>query len=436
MLHTFKGGVHPKYFRYLTRNRSLMIASLPEKVSIPLSQHIGIPAEPVVKRGDYVKVGTMIARGTKFISTSIHSSISGVVSAIENQPHPVLGSAPAIIIEGDGKDEYEAVSTNNPESLSADEILDILKQKGIVGLGGATFPTHAKLTLPKGKKVDTFILNGAECEPYLTGDYRIMVEKTEEIIGGLKIIKKLLNAERSYIGIEKDKPEAIRRFRELLDNEENIEVVPLKVKYPQGGEKQLIKTILNREVPSGGLPVDVGCIVNNVGTALSVYEAIRHGKPLYQRVVTVTGSIVRNPGNLIVRIGTRIGELIDQCGGLTEKAGKIIVGGPMMGFAQHTLDVPVIKSTTGILCLSEKEAEKEGELPCIHCARCVDVCPMGLLPTEMRKEIRAGHWETLKEYNLLDCIECGCCEFSCPANIPLVQLFKLGKSEIRRIERL
>jgi len=435
MAQVFNGGIHPRYFRELTRDKPLREAKLPEEVVIPLSQHIGAPAEPVVKPGDTVKVGTLIGRSSKFISACVHSSLSGRVTAVERRPHPVLGSAVAVVIEGDGKDEHEVFSSQDPEKLSSGEVNKLILQAGIVGLGGAAFPAHVKLTLPEGKKVDTFILNGAECEPYLTGDYRIMVEKTDGIIGGLKIIKRILNAEKAYVGIENDKAEAIKLMSEALKNEESIEVVPLKVKYPQGGEKQLIKTILNREVPSGGLPLDVGCMVSNVGTALSVYEAVRFGRPLYRRVVTVTGTIVKNPVNLLTRIGTRIGDLIEECGGLSEDAAKMITGGPMMGLAQYSADVPVIKGTTGILCLGKKEISLHEELPCIHCARCVDVCPMGLLPTEMRKEVKAGHWEELKDYNLSDCLECGCCQYVCPAHIPLVHLFKLGKSELQRIRQ-
>ncbi|NOY07231.1 MAG: electron transport complex subunit RsxC [Spirochaetes bacterium] len=435
MAQVFNGGIHPRYFRELTRDKPLREAKLPGEVVIPLSQHIGAPAEPVVKPGDMVKVGTLIGRSSKFISASVHSSLSGRVTAVESRPHPVLGNALAVVIEGDGKDEHELFSSQDPENVSPEEVKKLILQAGIVGLGGAAFPAHVKLTLPEGKKVDTFILNGAECEPYLTGDYRIMVERTDDVVGGLKIIKRILKAEKAYVGIEEDKAEAVKSMSEALKNEKSIEVIPLKVKYPQGGEKQLIKTILNREVPGGSLPLDVGCMVSNVGTALSVYEAVSFGKPLYRRVVTVTGAIVKNPVNLLARIGTRIGDLIEECGGLSENAGKVITGGPMMGLAQYSLDVPVIKGTTGILCLGEKEISFHEELPCIRCARCVDVCPMGLLPTEMRKKVKAGHWEELKDYSLSDCLECGCCQYVCPAYIPLVHLFKLGKSELQRIRQ-
>ncbi len=435
MVRAFRGGIHPRYFRELTRDKPLREAKLPEKVVIPLSQHIGAPAEALVKPGDAVKVGTLIGQSSKFISASVHSSLSGRVTAIENRPHPVLGDAMAVVIEGDGKNEHEIFSSRDPEHVSSEEVKKLIINAGIVGLGGAAFPAHVKLFLPRGKKVDTFILNGAECEPYLTGDYRIMVEKTKEVIGGLRIIKRILNTEKAYVGIEKDKTEAIRVMKEALTNEKNIIVIPLTVKYPQGGEKQLIKTILNREIPGGGLPMDAGCMVSNVGTALSVYEAVTFGRPLYRRVVTVTGTMIKNPVNLLARIGTRIGDLIEECGGVTGNCAKVITGGPMMGPAQYSLDVPVIKGTTGILCLGGKEISLHEELPCIHCARCVDVCPMGLLPTEMRKQIKAGRCEELQNYNLSDCLECGCCEYVCPAHIPLVHLFKLGKSEIQRTGR-
>ncbi len=431
----FSGGIHPRYFRELTRDKPIKAAKLPGKVFILLSQHTGAPAEPTVKVGDEVKVGTQIGKSDKFISSPVHSSLSGKVVAIENHSHPVLGSGLAIVIEGDGGDEREEFTSREPETITPEEVRKIIAQAGIVGLGGAAFPTHVKLTPPEGKEIDTFILNGAECEPYLTGDYRVMVEKTDEVVRGLKLIMRTLRVKQAYVAIEKDKAEAIESLGKALQGEEGVEVVPLEVRYPQGAEKQLIKSLLNREVPSGGLPLDVGCVVNNVGTALAVYEAVKSGKPLYERVVTVTGRAVNNPVNLRVRIGTPIGELLEECGGLREDVGKVIIGGPMMGLAQYSLEVPVTKGTSGILCLGEREVIPGEEMPCIRCARCVDACPMGLLPTEIRKEVRARRWERLNDYHLLDCMECGCCQYVCPAQIPLVHLFKLGKSELRRIKR-
>lgn len=435
MVRTFGGGIHPQYFRELTRDKPIREAKLPGKVVIPLSQHTGALAEPRVKVGDEVKVGTRIGESDKFISSPIHSSLSGKVAAIEKHSHPVLGSALAVVIEGDGKDEREEPTLREPEEVTPEEVRKIIAWAGIVGLGGAAFPTHVKLTPPQGKRIDTFILNGAECEPYLTGDYRIMVERANGVVQGLRLIMRTLGVKQAYVGVEKDKAEAIESLSEALRGEEGVEVVPLEVRYPQGAEKQLIKTLLDREVPSEGLPLDVGCVVNNVGTALAIYEAVKFGKPLYERVVTVTGRAVNNPLNLRARIGTPIGALIEECGGFREDAGKVIVGGPMMGLAQYTLDVPVTKGTSGILCLREREAALREEMPCIRCARCVDTCPMGLLPTELRKEVRARRWEKLSDYNLLDCMECGCCQYVCPAHIPLVHLFKLGKSELARLKR-
>ncbi|MCD5401797.1 electron transport complex subunit RsxC [candidate division NPL-UPA2 bacterium] len=435
MVRTFGGGIHPQYFRELTRDKPIREAKLPGKVVIPLSQHTGALAEPRVKVGDEVKVGTRIGESDKFISSPIHSSLSGKVAAIEKHSHPVLGSALAVVIEGDGKDEREEPTLREPEEVTPEEVRKIIAWAGIVGLGGAAFPTHVKLTPPQGKRIDTFILNGAECEPYLTGDYRIMVERANGVVQGLRLIMRTLGVKQAYVGVEKDKVEAIESLSEALRGEEGVEVVPLEVRYPQGAEKQLIKTLLDREVPSEGLPLDVGCVVNNVGTALAIYEAVKFGKPLYERVVTVTGRAVNNPLNLRARIGTPIGALIEECGGFREDAGKVIVGGPMMGLAQYTLDVPVTKGTSGILCLREREAALREEMPCIRCARCVDTCPMGLLPTELRKEVRARRWEKLSDYNLLDCMECGCCQYVCPAHIPLVHLFKLGKSELARLKR-
>ncbi len=435
MARRFRGGIHPRYFRELTRNKPVKEAKLPGKVVIPLSQHTGAPAEPVVKVGDEVKVGTEIGKSDKFISSPVHSSLSGKVVAIEKHPHPVLGRALAIVIEGDGKDDREELTPRSPAEVTPDEVRKIVARAGIVGLGGAAFPTHVKLTPPQGKKIDTFILNGAECEPYLTGDYRVMVERGGDVVQGLKIIMRTLGVKRVYVGIERDKGEAIQALSGILRGEEGVEVVPLDTRYPQGAEKQLIKTLLGREVPSGGLPLDVGCVVNNVGTALAIYEAVKFGKPLYERVVTVTGRVVKDPVNLRVRIGTPIGDLVEECGGFREAVGKVIIGGPMMGLAQYTLDVPVTKGTSGILCLGKKEVAVREEMPCIRCARCVDICPMGLLPTEIRKGVRARRWESLNDYNILDCMECGCCQYVCPAHIPLVHLFKLGKSELQRIKR-
>ncbi len=375
----------------------------------------------------------LIGSPTGFVSAPVHSSISGKVIAISEFPQPSGRMVSSVVIESDGKDEGIPFD-DNPDylNLSADEIKTRIKNAGIVGLGGAAFPTNVKLSPPKEKPIDTVILNGAECEPYLTADHRLMLERPREIVNGLKIIMKSLGVKEGYIGIENNKPDAIKTMKDAVSGEAGIKVFSLKVKYPQGAEKMLIKAIKGREVPSKGLPMDVGVVVQNVGTALAVYEAVRYNKPLIERVVTVTGRGVKNPRNLLVRIGTLVSELVEQCGGLAEDAAKVISGGPMMGFAQWSLDVPVVKGTSGILILTEKEDVSSGEYySCIRCGSCIDVCPMGLNPSMLSILSEKGRYEETKEYNIFDCFECGSCAYVCPANRPMVQFMRLAKSQIK-----
>ncbi|GBE37547.1 MAG TPA: electron transport complex subunit RsxC [Nitrospirae bacterium] len=430
---TFERGIHPRYHKELASGKPITQASLPQRIVVPVSQHIGAPAKPEVNIGDEVKKGQLIGSATGFVSSPIHSSISGKVIAIADFPTSAGKMVQSIVIEGDGKDEAVEFK-ENPDymSLSSDEIRNIIKDAGIVGMGGAAFPTNVKLSPPKEKPVDTVIINGAECEPYLTADHRLMVERSKEVIEGLKIIMKSLGVKEGHIGIEENKPDAIEAMRFAVSGGSNIKVWPLEIKYPQGAEKMLIKAIKDREVPCKGLPMDVGVVVQNVGTAVAVYEAVRFGKPLIERVVTVTGKGVNEPKNMMVRIGTLMSEVIEQCGGLVEGAVKVISGGPMMGFAQWTLDVPVVKGTSGILVLTEDEyVASDDYSACIRCGSCIDVCPMGLNPSILSIYAEKGFFEDAKENGLFDCFECGSCAFVCPAKRPMVQFIRLAKSQVK-----
>jgi electron transport complex protein RnfC len=430
---TFKRGLHPEYQKGLSSGKSIKTAKIPQRVIIPFSQHIGAPAKAAVNIGDEVKRGQVIGLPASFVSAPVHASISGKVVAISDFPHPSGKIAPSVVIESDGKDEGIPLNDNaDYMNLGVDEMKTLIKNAGIVGLGGAAFPTNVKLSPPKEKPIDTVILNGAECEPYLTADHRLMLEYSQEIVEGLKIIMKTLNVSQGYIGIEANKPDAIEKMREIIAKESNIEMCALEVKYPLGAEKMLIKAIKGREVPSKGLPMDIGVVVHNVGTAFAIYEAVRYGKPLIERVVTVTGKGIKEPGNMMVRIGTLIRDVIEQCGGLVEGAVKVIIGGPMMGFAQWSLDVPVVKGTSGILVLTEEDyTSSEEYYACIRCGRCIDACPMGLNPSMLSILSEKGHFEETKEYNIFDCFECGCCAFVCPSNRPMVQFMRLVKSQVK-----
>ncbi len=429
---TFRGGVHPPEEKKLAQHKAIETLPLPERVFVPLSQHTGAPAKPVVKKGDEVKKGQLIAEPAGFISAGIHSPVAGVVKNITDYPHPFGNLQPAIEIEVKGEQELESGLEPIPDFENADpeKLKERVKQAGIVGMGGATFPTYVKLSPPEGKIIDTVILNGAECEPYITADHRLMLEKPEKIIGGLKIIMKILGVKQAFIGIEVNKPDAIVKMENLVQDLSGVNVIVLKVKYPQGAEKQLIKAILGREVPSGGLPMDVGALVQNVATACAIYEAVAEGKPLIERVVTVTGRAINEPKNLLVPIGTPIQNLIDYCGGFSSRPGKVILGGPMMGLAQSSLDVPVIKGTNAVLVMRDDEVDLTSPGPCIRCGRCVRNCPMNLLPGIIGLFVRKDRIEEAEELRVMDCIECGCCAYGCPSHIPLVQLFRYAKSEI------
>jgi len=401
----------------------------PSRVILPLRQHTGAPCKPLVKVGDEVEEGEKIAESSSFVSSPIHASISGKVKAIKKMPHPLGGEDISILIERDKEERknWENKKNRNLSELKIEEIRNKIKEAGIVGLGGAAFPTHVKLTPPPKKPIDTVILNGCECEPYLTSDYRLMVERPDDCIYGLKIIMKAVKAEKGFIAIENNKSKAISLIRKKLKKEKNIKVISLKTKYPQGAEKMLIFSILKKEVPSGGLPLDVGVVVDNVGTAVAISETIKWGKPLIERVITVSGSGIRKKANLLVPIGTPLSYIIEECGGLKKRVRKVIMGGPMMGITQYTLSISVIKGTSGILILGEEETRKIEEKPCIKCARCVDHCPMGLLPTVLAHLVKKEKWDELEKYHIRDCFECGCCSYVCPSKIPLVHLIKQGK---------
>lgn len=417
-------------YKQQTKNNTTEKLPLPSCVWIPLSQHVGKICQPQVKIGDTVLTGQRIAGVDAHIYAPIHASISGKVVAIQDWPHPVLGRCKAVVIESDGEDaktENRKPKTEEIDKLTPDEIRKIVLESGITGMGGAGFPTHIKLSPPK--PVDTLIINGAECEPYLTGDYRLMLEKTEEILLGVELVARCLGVSKVYIAIEDNKPHAIEKFNPALYQKcgTKFKIKVLKTQYPAGGEKQLIKNILNKEVPSGKLPFDIGVVVQSVATVFAVYEAVYLHKPLYERVVTVTGSCLTNPKNLWVRIGTPLKDLLNFCGPLKEEPAKIVIGGPMMGIAQYSLDVPVTKTTTAIILMNKKEARMQEEEFCIRCGACIRECPVGLEPCLISLASQSNNWKLAEDYNVLDCIECGLCSFVCPAKRNMVQYMKYAK---------
>ncbi len=439
MFKTFKiGGVHPEANK-LSAAKAIVDAQLPKVAIIPLAQHIGAPANAVVQKGDKVKVGQLIGEANGFVSANIHSSVSGTVSKIDVAPDVSGFKKPAVFIDVEGDEWLETIDRSDALVSEikddAKTIVGKIKDAGIVGMGGATFPAHVKLAIPEGKKADFLIINGVECEPYLTADHRLMLEKSAELIVGVKILMKAIGVEKAYIGIEANKPDAISKLTDLCAKEQGIEVVPLKLKYPQGGEKQLINAVSGREVPSGKLPIDAGAVVQNVGTAFAVYEAVQKNKPLIERIVTVTGDTVATPSNFRARIGTPVAELIAAAGGDIEKSGKIISGGPMMGKAMANLESTVTKGTSGILMLSEEKAVRPEAGPCIRCAKCVDACPMGLEPYLLMQYSQRQMWAEDEANHIMDCIECGCCIFSCPAKRPILDYVRLGKNTVGKIIR-
>lgn len=431
---TFPHGVHPEENKELTSNKPLEFLPPPEKVFIPLHQHFGAPASPLVKKGDEVLLGQKIGEAKAVFSANVHSSVSGTVAALEDVIHPNGYPVLAVVINNDGQDRPcpEMKACPDPMALTAEEIRQKVKEAGLVGLGGAAFPTAVKLSPPKDKPIDTLIINGCECEPYLTADHRLMLEFPEEIIKGAELARRAVGAKRIIFGVEDNKTDAAESLVQHLGGLP-AKVVLLKTKYPQGAEKNLIYALLHREVPRGGLPFDVGVLVQNVGTAKAIWEACALGKPLIERAFTVTGPMIKEPKNLLVRIGTPLASVISYCGGLLDGARLIILGGPMMGLAQSLLDVPIIKGASGLMAL--KEACLEEELPCIRCARCVDHCPMRLVPTQIVKFIQFEKWAEAETWGALDCVECGCCQYICPSKIRLVHWIRLGKNYIIRLKR-
>ncbi|MCR8746492.1 electron transport complex subunit RsxC [Romboutsia lituseburensis] len=430
---TFRGGIHPPYKKEYSNQKAIEKAENPKVVYIPLQQHIGAPASPIVQVGDSVKVGQKIGEQQGFVSCNVHSSVSGKVIAIKEY-EVAGGTGICVVIENDFLEEkHESVKPKGElENLTKEEIVSIIKEAGIVGMGGATFPTHVKLSPPPDKNIDVVILNGAECEPYLTADHRLMIENPEDVVFGLRVFMKALNVKKGYIGIEANKPDALDAIQKVAQQYKDIEVVGLEIKYPQGAEKQLIYACTGREVPSGGLPMDAGAVVNNVGTAAQVARTIKTGMPLIERITTVTGSCIKNPKNLITKVGTLVSEIIEQCEGFKEDktVGKVIMGGPMMGIAQYTIDIPTNKGTSGILCLDEEESKTPKPQNCLRCGKCLSVCPAFLQPLYISAYSLKNDFENAQNYRALDCIECGSCSFVCPARRPLLQSVRNAKREI------
>jgi len=439
VLKTFpRGGVHPPENK-LTAGCPIEMLPLPQSVIIPITQHLGATPVITVNKGDKVLAGQLIARAGGYISANVHSSVSGTISKIDVITDISGYKQTCIFIDVSG-DEWVGDIDRNPDIIkeirhTPEEIIQKCLDAGIVGMGGATFPAHVKLKIPAGKKCNLLIINGVECEPYLTSDHRLMLEKGEEVITGARIMMKALGVTRAIIGIENNKPDAIEHLGSLLNGQEDIIIQPLKVKYPQGGEKQLIKALTGREVPPGGLPIDVGVIVHNAGTAFAVYEAVQKNKPLFERVVTVTGNSLKKPGNFLVRIGTPVVKLIEAAGGLPENTGKIISGGPMMGKALSNTQIPVVKGTSGIVVFSEKESARIPYGPCIRCSKCVSVCPMGLEPYLLMALSEKELYERIRNERVTDCMECGSCSFVCPAHRPLLDYIRLGKSTVIKMMR-
>ena len=432
----FRHGVHPPELKQLTAGTPIRRMPFPDEIVLPLSQHTGKPAKPIVQPGDRVERGDKIAAEDGFISSPIHASAAGTVQEVGLWPHPAGDYKQAVRI----KVEQFSAQAPRPriipdwEGLSRDQLVDAVRQAGVVGLGGAAFQTHVKLHPPKDFPVDTILINGAECEPYLTTDHRTMVEYPERVHLGIRIMMKCLGVDHAVIGIEKNKPDAVERLRATLPTDIDVTVQPLTVKYPQGAEKMLIESLLDREVPSGGLPMNVGVVVQNVASAATIAEVFETGLPLIERIMTVTGLGVRQPANLIVPVGTKTRDLIDACGGMLPDAREVVFGGPMMGTAVADLDAPVMKGTTGVVVLSEREVKPQRSYPCIRCGHCVDACPVFLNPQILGQLAMSERWEEMEEHNLLDCMLCGCCSYTCPSNIPLSQLFSMGKAGLRKVK--
>lgn len=436
---TFRiGGIHPKENK-LSAGRKIQIADLPKQVAIPLSHYVGSPSEPIVKKGDIVKVGQLIGKANGFISANVHASVSGKVNKIDVQLDASGYKRPAVFIDVEGDEWLEDIDRSGDIirecTLSKEEIIQKIQNAGIVGLGGATFPTHIKLNPPADKKAEILIINAVECESYLTCDHQLMLEKGEEILVGVTILIKALGVNRAVVAIENNKKDAIAHLKSLASKYHHIEITPLKVKYPQGGEKQLIDAIIRRQVPSGKIPVEVGAVVQNVATTFAVYEAVQKNKPMIERVMTLTGKTATNPGNYLVRLGVYLSSVVDQAGGVPENTGKIVGGGPMMGRSLMNLNVPMAKGSSGVLFIKKEEAVRKPIKNCIRCAKCVSVCPMGLEPFLLMTQSERNMWSEMESNRTMDCIECGSCSYTCPANRPLLDYIRFGKTTVAAIIR-
>lgn len=436
---TFRiGGVHP-HENKLSAGQKIQNVPLPKQAVVLLAQHLGAPATPVVEKGTEVKVGQLIATASGFISANVHSPVSGKVAKIDTIVDGWGLKTPAVFIDVEGDEWLDTIDRSDKLNtickLEPAEIVKKVGEAGIVGLGGACFPTHVKLAPPPGKKADVLVVNAVECEPYLTCDHQLMMEHGEEIMVGVSIIMRAIGVTKAIIGIENNKPDAIKYMTELASKVMGVEVLPLKLKYPQGGEKQLIDACIHRQVPSGALPIEVGAVVQNVATVYAVYEAVQKNKPLIERVVTVTGKFVAKPGNFRVRFGTPLNDILAMAGGIPENTGKIIAGGPMMGRAMSNTDMPANKRISGLLLMPQEESKRKEPQNCIRCAKCVSVCPMGLEPYMLAKQAGLGLWDEMEATHVMDCIECGCCLFTCPSNRPLLDYIRMGKNKVGGIIR-
>jgi Na+-translocating ferredoxin:NAD+ oxidoreductase subunit C len=433
---TFNGGIHPPYNKELASSQPIKVAPVPSEVIIPLSQHIGAPNEALVAPGDKVTVGQKIGGSEAFVSASVHSSVAGTVKAITDITGFTGAKVKAVIIEANPEQpEFEKKTGADLDGITAERVREISREAGLVGMGGAAFPTHVKLAPPKDKAIDTVIINACECEPFLTCDHRLMLERPSDMIAGLKLLMKAVGAKSGIVGIEANKMDAVDEVRKAAEGESGISVEVLEVKYPEGAEKMLIYALSGRKVPPGKLPSEVGCLVQNVGTAIALYEAAAWGKPLYERVLTVTGPGIKQPCNLLAKIGTPISTLVEDCGGFQGEAGKLVMGGPMTGWAQKDTSAPIVKGTSGILVLTADVVDIGEEHECVRCGKCVDTCPMFLLPNYIATCTRAEEWDKAEMYGALDCFECGCCSFVCPAYIPHVTYARKAKAEIAALKK-
>jgi len=430
---TFKHGIHPEEFKEYTRDLPIERMPCPDELVLPLSQHLGAPSRPVAKPGDRVYRGQRIAEPSGFVSATLHASVTGWVKAIRPHNHPSGQMVDAVIIRRDAFSPQSLYDERvfDWQRMSPKEIVETVQLGGFVGMGGAAFPSHVKLSVPPGKKASFLIVNAAECEPYLNADYRLMLERPEALFLGIRICLKALGAKNAYIGVETNKQPAIDLLQARMPSDLPCEIIPLKTKYPQGSEKMLTESVLHREIPSGGLPIDIEVIVHNVGTLAGIGEMFKYGQPLIERIVTVAGPGIRNPANLLIPLGTKLSDVIDFCGGMTNQTKQILFGGPMMGAPQRFLDVPIMKGTSGILFLTDEEVFTRDEYPCIRCIKCVDACPVFLNPTRLGALAKAGHHDDMLTFHVMDCMECGSCSYVCPSNIPLVQRFRISKALLR-----